>query len=311
MDRLDWLSRLGLRPGERAVVLHADDLGLCQATLEAYRRIQLDGWLDSASVMTPSPWLPALAEIAALGDHDLGVHLVLNSEWQAYRFAPVSRRPVPSLVDGQGFFWASALQTHAHARLPELRSELEAQIERMRALGLEPSHLDSHMLSLVAPRLLTLYAELGQRHALPISLIRLNAAGLARLCNIPAEAADAADQELRTIERAGLVLFDAWAELPLTQPGDRLQQCQRLLAGLPEGLSLLISHPAVDSPELRALASDWEARVADCTLHLDPRLDDALRAEGIRRLRMRDLQQALRRARQEQARLRPAETALP
>lgn len=295
MNRLQWLEKLGLRPGERAVVLHADDVGLCQATLEAYRRIHTQGCLSSASVMAPSPWLPALAELCLRGDHDLGVHLVLNSEWSSFRFAPVSGlAAASSLVDAQGYFWASARDTHAHARPGEVRLELEAQIQRLRSLGLNPSHLDSHMLTLVAPGLLSIYAELGMTHGLPISLIRLSADGLARLCNIGAEAAQRAHGELLQASAAGQVLFDAWAELPLNDAGDRFSHCQRLLGGLPEGVSLLISHPAVDAPELRALAPDWAARVADTRLHLDPRLPKALEVEGLKLLRMRELMQAWR-----------------
>ena len=53
-----------------------------------------------------------------------------------------------SLIDEEGFMWHESDQFATHADLEETKAEIEAQIDRLTALGLDPSHLDNHMGSL-------------------------------------------------------------------------------------------------------------------------------------------------------------------
>jgi hypothetical protein len=62
---------------------------------------------------------------------------------------------------------------------------------------------------------------------------------------------------------------------------------------LPEGLSHFICHPATDTPELRAIAADWEARVADYTLYTDEKWRKAIEASGVKLIGMREIRRTL------------------
>jgi MFS family permease len=66
------------------------------------------------------------------------------------------------------------------------------------------------------------------------------------------------------------------------------------IAALPAGLTYVICHPAADSPELRAIAPDWRARVRDYVVMTDPALRSAVVAQGIHLIGWRDIQRALR-----------------
>jgi chitin disaccharide deacetylase len=85
------LRHLGFGPRDRVVIIHADDIGMCQATLPALADLLDFGLLSSAAVMVPCPWFPAAAAFCrAHPVVDMGVHLTLNAEWSTYRWGPVA-----------------------------------------------------------------------------------------------------------------------------------------------------------------------------------------------------------------------------
>jgi predicted glycoside hydrolase/deacetylase ChbG (UPF0249 family) len=88
-------------------------------------------------------------------DADLGLHLTLTAEWQTFRWGPVTpRNLVPSLVGPDGNFYATTEEFARHAQVNEVETEIRAQIERAKAMGLDPTHLDAHMHTLyVTPQL--------------------------------------------------------------------------------------------------------------------------------------------------------------
>src|SRR5882672_5389585 len=77
---------------------------------------------------------------------DLGLHLTLTSEWSLYRWGPVlGKERVPSLLDSSGYLYPLENEAAAHMDIEEVEAEIRAQIARARALGIQPTHLDSHM----------------------------------------------------------------------------------------------------------------------------------------------------------------------
>ena len=87
------LRHLGFAATDRVVVIHADDLGMCQATLPAFVDLLAGGLVSSGSVMVPCPWFPqATALLRACPIADVGLHVTLTSEWEAYRWRPLSTR---------------------------------------------------------------------------------------------------------------------------------------------------------------------------------------------------------------------------
>src|SRR6218665_2267776 len=100
----DLADRLGLAPGARAIIINADDFGMCHAANTAITELLSSGAADSTTVMVPCAWSPeAMAFAAARTDLDVGVHLVLTSEWSRYRWRPLTGTDT-SLVDARGFF---------------------------------------------------------------------------------------------------------------------------------------------------------------------------------------------------------------
>jgi chitin disaccharide deacetylase len=138
-------EKLGYARDAKLVIVHADDLGMTHSVNAASIKGLESGLVNSASIMVPCPWFPEMADYAkAHPEADLGLHLTLTSERVFYRWGPVAPRDkVPSLVDSNAYFHLNWTQT-THVDAKEVELELRAQIERAMAMGVRPTHLDSH-----------------------------------------------------------------------------------------------------------------------------------------------------------------------
>lgn len=292
------MNKLGLADDDRAVIFHADDVGNMQSSLDAYGDLLDAGLLSSASTMVPCSWFPATAAYCrANAGHpnlDMGIHLTLTSEWDAYRWGPISAcAPAMGLIDGDGYFHGTSDAVHAAADAGAVRQELRAQIERALAAGIDATHIDSHMFTLFHPRFVDIYIELGLEFGLPPFLLRRS---VPEFQDHGAAAWNGAALQKRVAqwEERGLPLFDDATVLPLDQPLNRGEQLRRKIENLKPGITYLIVHPTKDSPELRAAAErDWPSRVADYEAFLDAELGAELRAGGVHLLGYRTLRELM------------------
>ncbi|HVT18108.1 MAG TPA: ChbG/HpnK family deacetylase [Thermoanaerobaculia bacterium] len=287
------LKELGFAPGDRVVVLHADDVGICQASVDAFAALAEQGPLSAGSVMVPCPAFSAAAALCrARPGIDAGVHLTLTCEWRRRRWKPVAAAgPQSGLVDAAGRLHRERGAAVALAGPAAVEREIAAQLDAALAAGIEVTHLDSHMFALISPRLVAAYVRLARRRRLPALLWRPDPASR----RFSEESAVLTARRQARWRAQGLPVFDRLDALPLRQPGQRLAQVERWLARLPPGLSQLILHPAVDSPELRSLTRDWRGRVADYELLRGPHLARLLLAHRIQVIGYRPLRAALRR----------------
>src|SRR5438093_5240888 len=143
-------ARLGYAPDAKLLIVHADDLGAAHSIDVASIKAFESGLVNSGSIMVPCPWLSEIAAYARNHpEADLGLHLTLTSEWTPYRWGPVlSKQRVPTLIDKSGYFYLTEDEAAAHINAREAEAEIRAQIERARAFGIQPTHLDSHMRTL-------------------------------------------------------------------------------------------------------------------------------------------------------------------
>jgi predicted glycoside hydrolase/deacetylase ChbG (UPF0249 family) len=102
-------------------------------------------------------------------DADLGLHLTLTSEWDTYRWGPVAPSDqVTSLLDRDGTMPRQVQTVIARAKLDEVERELRAQVELALAMGIRPTHLDSHMGTLfTTPGLMATYVKVARAYKLP------------------------------------------------------------------------------------------------------------------------------------------------
>jgi predicted glycoside hydrolase/deacetylase ChbG (UPF0249 family) len=311
-SRVSAAQRLGYDADARVVIINADDFGLCEeangATIEAFRR----GALSSASVMVPAPGFAGAAEFARANPQaDIGVHLVLTSEWtRGHRWGPVlGPAAVPSLVDEEGWLWPDAASVFARSDPREAEAELRAQIDLALAKGIDASHVDSHMFVLhgwhAAYR--DIYLRIAHDYRVP-----LRGAGRALLmpiawrsalsdCAMPLRAGRRAlrlrngfTALLRDAPSAATLMPDYVMVMGFASAQETGACWSAALERLPPGLTEIYCHPALPSAELLSYADDVGERAADFQFFGSPSARALLSAAEVKLIGYRTLREALR-----------------
>ncbi len=168
-------EKLGFPRDAKLLIVHADDVGVTHSVNAATIRGLESGLVNSASLMVPCPWFPEIADYAkSHPDADFGLHLTLTSERVYYRWGPVaSKDRVPSLVDENGYFhhdWKPTTRINPI----EVDLELRAQIDRAFAMGIRPTHLDSHQYRLFdnGKDLFEVVVRIAHEYKLPVFVAR-------------------------------------------------------------------------------------------------------------------------------------------
>lgn len=291
-----FLKKLGFSADDRVVIVHADDIGAYQASLPAIDDLFEAGLVSSCSTMVPCPWFPAVAAWARRRpEADIGVHATLTAEYVLYRWGPLSTRdPASGLLDDDGYFHRTTAAVQAAADPAAAAIELRAQLDRALAAGIDVTHIDSHMGASFSPALLPGYMEAGAAARVPCFMPRADSAS--GMGNALAGAwAEQLAAFQRDVEERGLPLFDYITMMPLHHHEERIGVAKALFASLPAGLSYLILHPAIDTPELRALTpEDWRARVADYEAFTNAELRAYVRDRGVQVIGWRTVRDAMR-----------------
>jgi chitin disaccharide deacetylase len=287
-----YAERLGWEPGARVVMFHCDDAGMSHASnlgaIESFEK----GVVTSISIMMPCPWVPEI--VRYVKEHpqvDAGLHLTMNSEWNLYRWGPVAGKPaVPGLCDPDGYLWHPVQETAKHATPDEVEREIRAQIEKAEAMGLHPTHIDTHMGALAAtPEFFDRYIKVGIEKQIPVLAIGGHRS-FARIEN--PVAVKQLEERIQRIWNAGLPVIDdlhtasyEWKE------GPKSERFITMLKNLKPGVTMVIVHCSRPTDEFPLITSSSNLRLEDLKAMTDPELRKAIEQEGIQLTSWRELKQ--------------------
>lgn len=287
-----YAQRLGWPAGAKVVIFHVDDAGMSYDSDRGAAKALEEGVATSTSVMMPCPWAPHMA--AYLKDHpntDAGLHLTLTSEWDNYRWGPVVGKPAaPGLVDPQGYLWSNVPDVLNHATVEEFEKEIRAQIDKAQAVGITPTHLDSHMGTCFYEPFIESYVKVGIEKKIPVLMVggHMQYAGpelgkFRLLLHALGE----------RVWKAGLPVIDDLVTQPTNAPeyDQRKQQLIKLLTEMKPGLTEIIVHCTDPTEVFAHISSSGPAREAELRLMLDPDIRAFLKKEGIVRTTWRELKQ--------------------
>jgi len=282
----------------RNLIVNADDLGWTEGVnrgiAEAHRR----GIVTSASLLANGSAFASGVELArttpGLG---VGVHLNLSDG------QPVAERElVTTLLNDRGEFAGrpeSLLMRLARRSvlLSEIEQEWEAQIQKVRDAGVEPTHLDGHRHVQMLPGLFEIALRLAKRHGIAAVRISHEESSLRAALSAGAKqkgtvvmkqgvqarglkllAPDAREQA----ERAGIAATDYFCGI--AQTGELTREgVLRLLEVLPEGATELMCHPGYVDAELAKSATRLQAsRQAEVEILTDTEIRNLVASQGIR-----------------------------
>ncbi len=291
------LKKLGFSETDRVVIIHTDDIGMCHASLQAFKDLWKFGTITSAAVMVPCPWFPATAQMCRENPEiDMGVHATLNAEWESYRWGPVStREPASGLLDADGYFHQWHPAVYDNAKPEAVEREVNAQIERALAAGIDVTHVDSHMGTIMNPRFIQSYIQAAATRLLPPMLPRMDAKGIDTVGMSPTEI-QAYEPIMQQLEQVGVPMLDGILSMPLDEPNAQKQMeiAKDLLGNLPVGISHFILHPSLDTAELHAIAPDWESRVTNYNTFMSDELKKFIESQGIKAIGYRQIRNAMR-----------------
>ena len=244
------------------LVVQGDDLGMCRAVNEGIALAASDGILTQASVMAPTPWFSEGAALVRRHDIPVGLHVTLTCEWDYLRWSPLS--PGRSLRGDDGTFHRT-VEAAATADPADAVAEAHAQADRAEALGLTLTYVDPHMGVSVRAAYEAMCARFGVRFI------------------------------YRNIDP-----HHTWTSLiilSLAPPEDRAAWLAQRLEALGPGTHFVLSHPAVESDELRAVTdptndnAEWAEpiRIRDLAALCDPSVRDVIKRRKIDLVSARDL----------------------
>ncbi len=288
------LKKLGLKYDDRVAIIHTDDIGMCQASVEAFADLNEAGIISSGAVMVPCPWfLHAAGYARAHEKADLGIHLTLTSEWNTYRWGPISTRDQASgLMDEEGCFHHRSEAVQESGDPGAVEVELSAQVERAIRAGITPTHVDTHMGTVAHPKFMGTYIQLAMKHHLPAMIFRMDEVGW-RAMGLEPEFAQMAAVFVQHLEEGGQPLLDAIGGMQLDTDQDRLELTKKAFSDLQPGITHFIIHPSKDTPELRAITPDWRCRVADYQDFMNEDLRRHIQAIGVHVIGYRALKELM------------------
>jgi hypothetical protein len=234
---------LGYPRDAKLLIIHADDMGMSQSVNAATIKAFESRGITSASIMVPCPWAnDVLAYSRDNPGLDVGIHLTMTAEWNYYKWDGLTPSDqIRSLLDKNGYFYSSVEELGRTARGDEAEKEMKAQIDRVLSMGVKPTHIDTHMGSVLAnPELTGAYLKLSEEYKLPVLFPRQY------LSMLPPEAGKMMGSKLFILDNLFMV------EPPMVG-AKWIDAYKKAIEGIKPGLNQIIVHVGIDNDELKAI----------------------------------------------------------
>ena len=279
----NWAEKLGFEKGKKVIMLHADDIGMCDEANKAAFEILEGDYIQSGAGMPPCPNFEDFITWAkAHPDEDLGLHLTLTSEWKTYRWPSVTdTAEVPGLIDPEGKMWHEVPDVVMHASGEEVEKEIRAQIEKSIALGYRPDHIDTHMGTLYGHYdYVKAFFKIAEEYKIPANVIDLSdslTAAKFKAAGYPI------DENVVALANAySLPKLDNFTSVPTGKTYDeKIENFKNLIKSLKPGITEIIFHPSVNTENLKTITNSWQQRVWEYEMFSDPELIKFFEEEGI------------------------------
>jgi predicted glycoside hydrolase/deacetylase ChbG (UPF0249 family) len=279
----NWAEKLGFPKGKKVILLHADDIGMCEEANIAAKEYFTNGNIASAAVMMPCEFAEDMIAWAKKNPKkDVGLHLTLTSEWKQYRWGPVSPATlVPGLIDPAGKLWPDVPNVVAHASAAEVEIEIRAQIDKSIALGYRPNHIDTHMGTLYGhPDYVKAFVRVAEAYRIPANILDLSdsviLAGMKKL-GYPIN-----DEVVTLLEQYTLPKLDYFTSVPSAKTYEqKIEGFKNLVRSLKPGLTEIIFHPSIETENLKTITNSWQQRVWEAKMFSDPDLLRFFKDEGL------------------------------
>ena len=279
-------EKLGFSKDDKLLIIHADDIGLSNSVNKASFKALKNGYVSSGSIMMPCDYISDVGQFAIENPSiDLELHLTVTSEWRDYKWNGVLQpNKTPSLINKKGELFKNKKKFVLNADPLELKSELQAQVDLSKSIGIKPTHIDSHEGALFYDEnLFKIYLEIGEENKLPVFVPKMVAVHFDK--NFP-KPKNVVVIENFYMAQKGLE-YDKWETFYLD-----------ILNNLNPGLSQLIVHLGYDDDEMKSISVDhpdfgskW--RNLDYNIVSSDNFQEALKRNNIQLVSWKEIQSAI------------------
>jgi CubicO group peptidase (beta-lactamase class C family)/predicted glycoside hydrolase/deacetylase ChbG (UPF0249 family) len=273
------------QPTPPRLIVRADDMGAFHSANTASVACYRNGIETSVEVMAVTPWFPEATKMLRENPGlDVGLHLVLTSEWENMKWRPLTQ--CPSLTDRNGYFYPMISPNPAYPgqslveikwNLAEIENEFRAQIELALKNIPQISHITGHMSSTGFDKEVELLAKrLGIEYHIP-TVDYTNA-----------------------VEQYGFTFigYDGPKKTPAEKEASFINQLKKLEPGK---TYLFLDHPAYDNDEMQTVGHiGYEDVAADrqgvVDLFTSEKVKQAIKDKGVELINYNELLKALPRS---------------
>lgn len=263
-----WAQETSIR-----LIVRGDDMGYSHGGNEALVKSFREGIETSIEVIVPSPWFPEAVRLLAQNPTvDVGIHLVLTSEWDNVKWHPLTE--AKTLRDSNGYFFPMIWPNKAYPgkavlesspNIADIEKEWRAQIELAKKNIPRLSHLSGHMgCTDMNDEAKALTKKLAREYGLDIDL---------------------KEKRVKGIGYKG----------PSKTFTDKKDSFLKMLDSLEAGQTyLFVDHPGLNTPELQAIHHIGYENVAEdrqgvTDLYTDIDIKAAIKKKGIWLISYKDL----------------------
>ena len=280
------------------LIVNADDLGWTAGVNRGIAEAHRNGIVTSTSLLANgSAFEDGVILARSLPALGVGVHLNLSDG------VPLTgAKATSSLVDENGKLSGGTEQlllklARRKLKLADVEREWEAQIERIRAAGISPTHLDGHKHVHMLPGLFPIALKLAKQFA--IGAIRISSEASSLRAALSGKSGKDASVKLKQgIQARGLKLLSGDARKLANKAGIEATDyfcgiaqtgvlsrdgVLDLLETLPEGATELMCHPGYADDDLAASATRLqESRATELAILTDTTVRKSVASHGIR-----------------------------
>jgi chitin disaccharide deacetylase len=280
------------------LIVNADDLGWTTGVNRGIAEAHRNGIVTSSSLLANGPAFDDGVNVArALPALGVGIHLNLSDG------APLSgAKNVPSLVDEHGKLSSGPEQlllklARRKLKLTDVEREWEAQIAKIHAAGVSPTHLDGHKHVHMLPGLFPIALKLARKHSIAAIRISNEASPLRSALSaksgrnsgvILKQGVQARGLKLlardahKLADKAGIEAADYFCGISQTGVMTR-EGVLNLLESLPEGTTELMCHPGhVDEDLAQSPTRLQDSRATELEILTDTAVRKSVASHGIR-----------------------------
>lgn len=289
------IEKLGFEADSKVVIFHIDDMGFSHASNLASFECLDFGIASCGSILVPAPWFLEVASICKDNPkYDVGIHLTLTCEYDLYRWRALSSvDPKSGLLDSEKSLWRTSEEAIANVTVAAAELEMRAQIQMALDNGINITHIDTHMGTVIDPKFLPIYLKMAREFNVPSFLPRVNKKMLIEVGL--GDTADVIIKMFSQLEAQGVPMLDHIIIDTGGEYTDKTEYYCKLFAEIKPGLTHFLFHPAKMSSELEGITPDsagW--RDQDYRAFTDPRLKECVEKHDLNIIGYRKIRDYLR-----------------